>query len=208
MFHVDIYVHTCLSVNMSEGGLHPTLWRTCRTLADRTRLEIVRDLIKNPGRSVSEVATRHDISVPMASISLRALNARGILASCREGTSIFYSVSPNESISWTRQLTVAISKVFTHNRSPLDVLCRQATAFTHPRRITICRALIFKGRLSCKHLVFQSRISRPALRRHLIKLQKRGFVSLEKKLWRITTPSDDFSRALIKILSEPRYRLV
>lgn len=201
-FSFDIHFHTCLSVKMNESDLCPTLWRTCRALAGKTRLKILGDLIKHPAQTVSGVAIRNNISVPLASISLRVLNARGLIASHRDGRLVFYSVLPNRRIPWIAQLVASVCRVFSGRRKPVDLLYRQATAFTHPRRITICHVLFCKGRLNYQDLVLQCQVSPAALNRHLVKLQKRGFVSCSASLWSVATPKDDFSKALLKILVE------
>ena len=36
--------------------LQPTLWRTCRVIANRTRLQILALLLRQPGQTVSAVA--------------------------------------------------------------------------------------------------------------------------------------------------------
>jgi biotin operon repressor len=57
----------------------------------------------------------------------------------------------------------------------VDTIFRQVTAFTHPRRIAIVRAL--KGqRLTEQSLLVLTGISRDAIHRHLRKLVARGVV--------------------------------
>ncbi len=187
---------------MSQKALSPTLWRTCRALANRTRLEIIRELINNPGLTVSCIARRNRITVSSASINLRALNARGIIRSKRKGKHVFYTVASDPSVAWTELLVKAIQRTFANCRNPCDLLYRQATAFTHPRRITICRALLSKGPLAFEQLVSECRISRQALTRHLDKLRRRGIVSRKERSWAISAQKDLFSKALLKIVAE------
>ena len=56
----------------------PTLWRTCRVLANRKRLQTLALLIRQPNQTVSAVAERMSLSMPAASQYLRALEARGL----------------------------------------------------------------------------------------------------------------------------------
>jgi DNA-binding MarR family transcriptional regulator len=166
-------------------------------------LKIIRDLMKNPNLAVSDIAARHKMGIPLASVSLRALNARGIIVSHRRGRSVCYSVGPNPSIPWTGQLVAAMHRIFARHKNPCDILYRQATAFTHPRRIEIFRSLLLNGALRREYLVLKCRISKPALTRHLNKLNKRGFVARRRREWIATKPNDLFSKALIKMLSAP-----
>ncbi|MBM3889971.1 MAG: helix-turn-helix transcriptional regulator, partial [Verrucomicrobia bacterium] len=65
--------------------LRPTLWRTCRVIANPTRLKIFALLAEQPGQTVSGVADRLKLPLSEASESLRALEARGLLTARREG---------------------------------------------------------------------------------------------------------------------------
>jgi len=71
----------------------PTLWRTCRVLANRTRLRIFRRLAQQPGQTVSDVARRLRLSLPVTSQYLRALEARGLLSARRVGLRVTYRPS-------------------------------------------------------------------------------------------------------------------
>ena len=68
----------------------PTLWRTCRVLANRKRLQTLALLIRQPNQTVSAVAERMSLSVPAASQYLRALEARGLLTCRRVGRRVEY----------------------------------------------------------------------------------------------------------------------
>ena len=64
--------------------LHPTLWRTCRAITNRTCLQIFALLVEQPGQTVSAVATRLRPPLLVASQYLRTLEARGFVT-CRQG---------------------------------------------------------------------------------------------------------------------------
>ena len=53
-------------------ALQPTLWRTCRVLANRTRLQIFGLLRRQPNQTVSAVAQHLKLSLPVASQYSRA----------------------------------------------------------------------------------------------------------------------------------------
>lgn len=188
---------------MNANGLSPTLWRTCRVLANHKRLAIIQDLMRQPEQPVSGIAVRHNIKVSLASIYLRALNARGVLSATRRGKMVYYSVMPNPSIPWVCPLVHAMSKIFVQRRNSSALIYKHATAFTHPRRIEIYRALLLSGPLDKKQLAVKSGISRQALIRHLDKFQDRGFVVRCQQGWMAITPKDLFGKTLVMILSQP-----
>ena len=64
---------------MPPEELHPTLWRTCRVLANSTRLHLFARLLRRQPESVSRLAEQCNVTLPVASQSLRALEARGLL---------------------------------------------------------------------------------------------------------------------------------
>ncbi len=72
----------------SISSLRPTLWRTCRVLANRTRLKIYALLLRQPGQTVSAIAEQLKLPLPAASHYLRALEARGLLAVRRKGRNV------------------------------------------------------------------------------------------------------------------------
>ena len=52
---LDPIVHTSESVLMRSEVLQPTLWRTCRVIANQTRLEIFRFLVQHPDLPLGNV---------------------------------------------------------------------------------------------------------------------------------------------------------
>jgi DNA-binding transcriptional ArsR family regulator len=122
-------------------SLQPTLWRTCRVLANRKRLQILALLSRRPNQTVSTVAKKMRLSMPAASQYLRALEARGLLNCRRVGLRVEYR-PPATTIEGTAgAILTALRVVFRRRAQPLDVLFKLATAFTHPRRIEVFRAV-------------------------------------------------------------------
>ena len=52
----------------SVTSLQPTLWRTCRVLANRTRLKICARILQQPDQTVSAIAERLKLPLPAASL--------------------------------------------------------------------------------------------------------------------------------------------
>jgi DNA-binding transcriptional ArsR family regulator len=68
----------------------PTLWRTCRVIANQKRLEIFECLVQTPGQTVTSVAQHCSLPLSVASESLRMLESRGLLTVQRVGRWVKY----------------------------------------------------------------------------------------------------------------------
>jgi len=180
--------------------LKPTLWRTCRVLANRTRLRVFGLLVRESAQTVSAVAWRLQLPLPMASQSLRALEARGLLTVRRVGRRVQYGLNTTTGGA-APELVPPLRAAFRRGPSAMNSIFRLATAFTHPRRIEIYRVLETQpGNLG--QVRAATRISAPALLRHLEKLKARGFVARRRGIYSTTTPRAGFGRALARLAVE------
>src|SRR3954465_2795140 len=91
--------------------LQPTLWRTCRVLANYKRLQIVALLARNPAQTVSTAARPLKLSRPTASQYLRALEARGLLICQRVGPRVEYRLANGRSAGSADQIVAALRRV-------------------------------------------------------------------------------------------------
>jgi len=156
-------------------SLRPTPWRTCRAIANRTRLKMFGLLVRHPGLTVSAVAKELKQPLSVTSEYLRALEARGLLMSRRLGGHVEYRVNSADGASPASRLAVRLRLAFQRDSRPVDTIFKVATAFTHPRRIEIF-CVLKEGPKTLGELRLTTRISRRAARRHLEKLEGRGFV--------------------------------
>lgn len=177
--------------------LKPTLWRTCRVLANESRLNLLRLLFSCAESTVSALAEEMDISASLASIHLRALNARGLISARPAGRWMFYSANPNLAVEHAGSIVGAVREHCTAGAEN-ESLIRMATAFTHPRRISIARCLC-AGEKSYLELLVSIRISQAALYRHLEKLSARSMVEMENERYRLADPEDPLGRTLLTI---------
>ena len=175
----------------ASSALHPTLWRTCRVLANRPRLKIFNLLMRTEPLAVSAVAERLNFTVPAASQCLRALEARGILTSRRVSRRVDYRLNTDAATPLAAPLRVT----FQRNSTPIETVFKLATAFTHPRRVEIYRALAATSRTQGQLQAF-TRISGRALLRHLGKLEARDFIQLREDTYHVIERTDPFGRAL------------
>jgi DNA-binding transcriptional ArsR family regulator len=181
---------------MAGRVLRPTLWRTCRVLANRTRLKMFGLLVDHPRLTVSQVASRSGISEPLASQYLRALNARSLLVPKRRGLWVHYRPATSEETG--EPIATPLRMKFGRGQKPIDLIFRLSTAFTHPRRVEILRALKQRPR-TLAELRQVTGVPRPSLLRHLHKLITRGFVRYQRQRRRVYISlrhPDAFGRAL------------
>ena len=167
--------------NIESSPLNPSLWRTCRALANLRRLELMRELMVHGPRTVSQMAETLHWSVSASSQYLRQLNARGLLSSIRSGPYVIYRPEANPKIAYGKRLLHALNQSFTIEEQGADYVFRHLTAFTHERRIRMVKALMVRP-FSGPELSGAVQVSLPALYRHLAKLERRGYVDFDAKL--------------------------
>jgi predicted transcriptional regulator len=183
---------------MNLARLHPTLWRTCRVLANHLRLKLFALIIEQPGLTVSDAAREAKMRRPLASQYLRALESRGFLEARRRGRRVSYWPRRIQGREANRQLAVALSVQFRRERRSPELVFKLATAFAHPGRIEVFRRLN-KNAMTLGELKTATGIPGRTLLRHLDKLQRRGFVrhaSRRRRVYSTRHPGDGFGRAL------------
>ena len=163
---------------MNAEPLQPTLWRTCRVLANTTRLRIFAQLVRKQPQSVSQLADLVALTLPVASQSLRALESRGLLKVKRIRRRVEYRIPSAAEAEALADLINALKTSLRREPLPTARIIKLATAFTHPSRIHIYRSLK-SGQKHQMQIQSATQISTPALSRHLEKLIARGFVELD-----------------------------
>ena len=122
--------------------LNPTVWRTARVLAGRTRIQLLREVLREPGQTVSGLANEMRISRSRASQELRRLQSRGLLKATRRGPFVTYRPIPDPQVPSAAPLLKALKKAL---RPTSELACNEvrriAIGFSHPRRIAIARIL-------------------------------------------------------------------
>lgn len=181
--------------------LQPSLWRTCRVLANRTRLRLLGLLLKEPGLTVSAAAQRLDLTLPVASQSLRALEARGLLTARRSGRYVRYQPPVEDGAGPAALLLPALRLAFQREARPEETIYMLATAFTHSRRIEVFRLLKAQTR-DFQQLKTTARLSGWALRRHLKKLEARGFVARQQGYYGAAHGKGAVERTLARLAAE------
>jgi DNA-binding MarR family transcriptional regulator len=76
---------------------------------------------------------------------------------------------------------------------------KEATLFTHPRRILLARALAHESHPRLGRLLASCDISLPALYRHLEKMERRGLISYIGKEVTLCQPKKVLTKTLLSI---------
>jgi len=178
--------------------LNPPFWRTCRVIANETRLKLLWKIFGDGTLCVAELGRFVGISEQNASIQLRVLNAGGFIAARWDRIKIIYTAEANPDVDGAVELLVALRECF-DKRISIESVIRTATAFTHPRRIRLVHALS-EGKLGFGDLKKKTGFSGAALSLHISKLTDRRFVAFYKNLYRLNVPKDSLGMCLLKII--------
>lgn len=178
-------------------SLPPPFWKTCRILANETRLQLLWTLFTHGELCVNQLMELTGISRTNASNQLRLLSEHGLVVSRRENMNVIYRAEANTAMRFAPPLLTALKSGFNHSMSFKSII-RQATAFSHGRRIEIIQAL--KGEShSFDELKDATGMSSAALSRHLMKLEKRSFVMRNEKRYRYGKPGNTLGKVLVKL---------
>ena len=175
--------------------LTPTLWRTCRVIACTTRLQLLWHIFQHEKLYIAELAQLTRIGIPTATIHLRALNARGLILPHREKMKVFYRAKANVAVAFAPELLTALHECCERN-VPFKTIIRQATAFTHERRIELIRALN-ESDLTFDELLEKTGMSPSSLSRHAGKLKARGIIRRNQGKYRLMKPKEGLSSLLM-----------
>ena len=179
--------------------LNPTLWRTCRVLAGRTRLKLVRQLHDTPGQNVSELARAVGIGLSDASQELRRLQSRGLLQTERKGTWLLYRFGADPQVSSATPLLKALAVALSYPPGQDDAMVSIAAGLAHPRRIAIVAALM-KSPGSRVELSGMTHIPKTSFQHHLEHLVASGYVQCHKDKLAFQRPVHPLARALIRLV--------
>lgn len=180
--------------------LSPTLWRTCRVLANGTRLNCLKVVLDRLEICVEDVAEMVGVTDNEASKSLRALQSRGLISSRRESRWVIYFPSTNPLVESAKPLLDAVSKALHDEQVSMIDIEKACTAYTHMRRIVITRLLSSSGPLDISGIKKATGYSFQAIKRHLVKLVDRRTVSEEDGVYTLCKSKDPLSKALLRIV--------
>lgn len=187
---------------MPSNLLVPTVWRTCRVLANRSRLRLLELVCEEKRVCVSVAARRAGLSEGRASTALRALQARGLLSVARESRWVYYLPQHDPLVEHAEAVLQAASRAFSRGDTA-ESMVRAFTAFTHPRRLAIVAEVAARP-MTGEHISRTCRISYPAVRRHLFKLLRRGMLLRDDSgLCRVNPAPGPLEQDLLSIVTRP-----
>ncbi len=182
--------------------LHPTLWRTCRILSGKTRLELFRLIAGQPDQTVSELARRLDLSLPRASQELRRLQSRGLVQAVRNSRQVRYRPVADRLVASAPPLLAAMQATFrAYPAAEDEQTLRIATAFSHPRRLALA-SLLLKGPWPRAALLSICGMSPDGLRRHLNLMRRAGVARREKGVVALVDNPHPLAQGLFGLLRE------
>jgi DNA-binding transcriptional ArsR family regulator len=166
-----------------KNELKPTLWRTARALANADRLNLMRLVANAKGaKGVSELALEANLPIPIASIYLRALNARGLISVIRSGSFVYYGTGSDRSLPVAVAIQGAFRRLFAKKELPddwQDILLPILNAYSNQRRKSMVRILSEHSGISFLEFHKRSGLCETSFLRHLRILANAGIVSLD-----------------------------
>ena len=178
--------------------LAPSLWRTCRALANRRRLACLRAALRSPNRPVKELAKTAGLSEAVASDYLRQLQSRGVLAAVRDGRWVRYAPRAEPSVAHAEPVLAAMRRALAPGAANDAVLLRTLSAFTHSRRLLLLRMLQHNVGMRFAALRNATAMPSPALVRHLRKLAASNVVQATAEGWRIASRPGVLAETLLR----------
>jgi DNA-binding transcriptional ArsR family regulator len=185
-----------------NNELTPTLWRTCRMLANNRRLALLKAMVDAPPQSVGQLAERCGMSEAAGSQYLRQINARGLCRAVRQGRWVLYELSADPKVRGSAALLGALRAELRSCKDDFHRPFHALTAYTHPRRIAIVRYLQAQGPCAVDSLRKGCALSAAALWRHLDKLSRRGVVEETKDSVALLPPASELARLLLGMALE------
>lgn len=184
--------------------LNPTLWRTCKMLAGHKRIQLLRQLFEQPGRSVTTLGRSVGIKRAYASQELRRIQSRGLLQAERHGLPLVYRLDPDPQVSSAAPLLQAIQSAFAAYPPVRDLdMCVIANGLAHGRRIAIVR-LLQEGPCTTTQLQLQMHLSSSTSKQHLRPLLQAGFIRCNIDTVSFKVPAHPLARALVNLLNQAR----
>lgn len=153
--------------------------------------------MKTSPAQVKEVMEACGLAESRASRELRALQSRGLLLAERIGRNVLYHLRTDPLVPQAVPMLAALVAAIERG-DPLASRLFALTAFTHPRRILIVRALAQRPSAPLA-LAAACQISPPALSRHLAKLVRRRVVEAEETVLHLNSALTGYPRDLLDL---------
>lgn len=186
---------------MSEIIMSPTLWRSCRVLANERRLRLLKSLLVMGPLSVSEAAGKNKLPLSITSAYLRQLNARGFLRVSRCGSHVYYTVGFDPLVQHAEILLTSICEAIKpcSTGSEFHRVIHALTTCTCPRRINLVRSIARRPDVDYETLRRETGMSQTALHRQLGKLLHRHVIVESDENYRLAPLRDPVIALLVQL---------
>lgn len=180
--------------------LTPSLWKTCRVLANTTRLKLLRLLLKQNDWDEKTYAATLKLSANTVCLYLKHLQARGLCRAVYSGRFVYYQAIPDPLVRHAKPLLDAFREIFKTSCSYANII-RALTAYTHLRRLSIISVLKKSDHpLDEFEITGRTRIPWLSCRRHLDKLQRHLVViQNQEDRYSLTKPHDALAAVLLSL---------
>jgi len=184
--------------------LEPTLWRSCRALANRTRLSLLKAMIDEPPLCVQTLAARCKLKKSVCSQYLRILNARGFIQASRRGRWVDYSLGANPSVKHADDLLKTVVRALRGCATAKEyaTVLKDLTIFTCPKRILMVRVIQANPHRSPADLSALCRLPYQTLHRQLKKLERRAVINLAEPSITLCKPTRPLANKLLTLVLE------
>lgn len=180
-----------------------TIWKTCRVLANETRLRILRRLMRGAEMCVIDLAETEGLSPVVTSQHLRLLHESGFLKQTRKSKWTFYSTVSDPEPPMTKKIHISLKKQLVINEKQIPNLLKLMTAFTHPRRVEIIKQLKASPH-TFDELTKICAISPEAMHRHLNKLLSRKFIREKSGIYILIPAGTELKNTLINMCHQSK----
>jgi len=137
----------------------------------------------------------------VSSQHLKLLHEHGFLEQTQKSKWVYYKTATHIENSHAKNLAPPLKEKLRSEGPCSKELVRMVTAFTHPRRIDIAKAITDRNK-NFEQLASECNISGQALYRHLNKLIDRNLILQDKNIYRIIHPKAGLLKALLLCCNE------
>jgi DNA-binding IclR family transcriptional regulator len=168
------------------------------------RLACLRSVIRQADQTVGEIANNVKLPPNQASMILRLLQSRGLIASHRKSRWTYYHAEADPLVEHAERVLAAFQAGYRTKPFSDRAVLSTLRAFTHPRRLTLLRLFETRTNVTAEWLMAHARLSQPALWRHARTLKESGLIdySEKKQTWNLRPQKSlhPLARALLKAL--------
>ena len=191
---------------MGKRKLSPTLWRTCRVLMNEVRLRLLWAVVRYADQlNVTGISRELGMPQPIATMGLRALQARGLIGVRRERYSVYYNLKTDRSLPEATRLREAFRRYFESTELADDWTAQMMVllkAFTHFNRLAMLRRLAV-GEATKADLEKASGVVVKTVEHHLRHLSRAGLIEVQEtsggvSVYRLAKPSHPVAQELLR----------